>query len=140
MRIRGENIIMAKWLIPFNAKKIDISSLFENNESLFIKRNRALSEGDEVYIYLSKPFSEVKYKGLVLRSNVTASELPPEYKVSELENGLYAEIKLLLMFPDNKITNEKLKQLGVGQLINQQSIYGKTEQHLIECEKEISVE
>lgn len=130
---------MQKWIVPFNIKKFDVVNAFNNNQTVFIKRNRALSAGDEVYLYLSKPYSAIKYKGLVIRDNVSADELDSSYKVSKLDDGNYVEIKHLFTFPDDLITCEKIKQLGIGQLVNQQSVYGKTEQFFLKCENDLQI-
>lgn len=126
---------MHKWIVPFNVKKFDLITHFSTNETVFIKRNRAISNSDEVYIYLSTPFSEVRYKCIVIKTGIKAEVIPPEYKVSRLEDGFFVEIKLLGTFPEKLITGQKLKQLGLGQFINQQSVYGQIEQYLIKCEE-----
>ena len=88
---------MQKWMIPCNIKNFDVVEHFKNNKTAFFKKNRALAVGDEVYIYVAKPYSEVKYKGRVTRTGVAQSELGQQYKVSRLDESTFVEVELLIV-------------------------------------------
>lgn len=47
---------MEKWILPCSVKNYDIVEHFKNEKTAFFKKNRALTVGDEVYIYAAKPF------------------------------------------------------------------------------------
>lgn len=65
---------MQKWMIPCNVKNFDVVEHFRTNTTAFFKRNRALSLGDEVYIYVASPYSEIKYKGVIKAAILVALE------------------------------------------------------------------
>lgn len=129
---------MQKWMIPCNIKNFDVVEHFKNNKTAFFKKNRALAVGDEVYIYVAKPYSEVKYKGRVTRTGVTQSELGQQYKVSRLDESTFVEVELLIVFPEKSLPGNLLKEHGLGQVVNQQIIRGETEQFIASIEHSLN--
>lgn len=128
---------MGYWLIPCNVKNFDIIHHFEINDTAFFKKNRALSIGDIVYIYVASPYSSVKYKGEVIRARVSPNDLPEEYKSLRFDSGTFVEVRKIYTFMDNVLTRDKLKENGVGQVVNQQSISGKTLDYFLSVEKRL---
>lgn len=128
---------MNHWLIPCNVKNFDIVHHFSITDTAFFKKNRALSVGDIVYIYVASPYSAVLYKGEIIKAGVLSSELPEEYIMSWFDSGTYVEVKKIVAFPDQFLTRDKLKDFGVGQVVNQQSISGKTLDKLLSLEDKL---
>ena len=125
---------MQKWVVPCNVKNFDIVKHFETHTTAFFKRNRALSVGDEVYVYVAKPYSEIKYKGVVTKIGIKPSEVDKEYKVSCIEEKTFVLVELLKSFPDHTFPSEALMKHGLGQVVNQQLIRGKIEDYISEIE------
>lgn len=128
---------MNYWLVPCNVRVFDIVRHFEKKDVAFFKKNRALSVGDIVYIYVAKPYSAVKYKGVVIKSVVSPDDIPQEYHPSRLDINTYVEIRKVLVFPDNVFSRVDLMQNGIGQLVNQQCISGKTKDYFLSIEEKI---
>lgn len=126
--------IMIKWLIPCNVKNFDIIEHFKKEKTAYFKRNRALSVGDEVYIYVAKPFSEIKFKGHVIKTGIPATEVSGQYKVSCGDEKSFIEVELDKVFPDGTFSGENLKIHGLGQVVNQQIIRGKIEDYILDIE------
>lgn len=101
----------------------------------YFKRNRALDVGDEVYIYVAKPFSEVKFKGRVIKTGVLAKEIDDKYKVSRGDEKSFIEVELEKTFPDGSLLGDELKKHGLGQVVNQQLIREKVEEYILGIEK-----
>ena len=57
--------MVEKWLIPCNNKQFDLVEHFRNNEEVVWRRVKGINKDDILYIYLSSPYSEIKYKCLV---------------------------------------------------------------------------
>lgn len=125
------------WLIPCNVKNFDIVRHFDANDTAFFKKNRALAVGDIVYIYVASPYSSVRYKGEVIRTGISSSNLPDIYQTKRLDGGSYIEVRKTLVFPENLISRETLQENGVGQVVNQQSINGKALDYLLSVENAI---
>ena len=125
---------MQKWVIPCNVKNFDIVKHFENNDTAFFKRNRALQLGDEVYLYLARPYSEIKYKGVVIQTGINPREVGKEYKVQISETKTFVLVKIEKEFPTGTFTGDKLKDNGLGQFVNQQLIRGKIEDYITSIE------
>ena len=128
---------MNHWLIPCSVKKFDIVQHFSITDTAFFKRNRALSVGDIVYIYVASPYSAVLYKGEIIKAGVLPSELPEEYKTTRFDSGTYVEVKKIMDFPDRFLTKDELKDCGVGQVVNQQSISEKSLDYLMSLEDKL---
>ena len=98
------------------------------------KRNRALQLGDEVYLYLARPYSEIKYKGVVIQTGINPREVGKEYKVPISETKTFVLVKIEKEFPTGTFTGDKLKDNGLGQFVNQQLIRGKIEDYITSIE------
>lgn len=121
---------MKKWLVPCNVKNFNILEHFKSHTTAMFKKNRALAVGDEVYIYVAKPYSEILFKGVVVRSAVNPSEVDKMYRVPGANEKHFIEVQLVKSFPQHTFTAEALKQNGIGQVVNQQIIRGQAESYI----------
>ena len=128
---------MQKWMIPCNVKNFNIIEHFSNETTAFFKRNRALTLGDEVYIYVARPFSEIKYKGEIIKTGIQPNAVDKKYGVSCLDTKTFVEVKLTQVFPDNTFPGAILKEHGLGQVVNQQLIRGEIESYIDSVESKL---
>ena len=128
---------MQKWMIPCNVKNFDIVEHFKNNTTAYFKRNRALAVGDEVYIYVAKPYSEVMFKGVVIQNGIKPSDVDKIYRVSCIEEKTFVLVELVKIFPPHTFTADELKKNGLGQVVNQQLIRGKIESFITDTENNL---
>jgi len=128
---------MQKWMIPCNVKNFDVVEHFRTNTTAFFKRNRALSLGDEVYIYVASPYSEIKYKGVIIQTGIKSSEVDKAYKVSRIEEKTFVLVEITKTFPEKTFPSSLLKENGLGQVVNQQPLTGKIEKFIIDIENSL---
>lgn len=126
---------MQKWVVPCNVKNFDIVEHFATQNTAYFKRNRPLALGDEVYIYLAKPYSEIKYKGVVIKTGINPTDVDKAYKVSCIEDKTFALIELTKEFPSQTFPVDALKEHGLGQVVNQSLIRGKIEDYITSIEE-----
>lgn len=55
-----------KWIIPCNIKVYDVIEHFKSSKRIVWKNSFTIHPGDVAYLYLSAPFSEIRYKCLVI--------------------------------------------------------------------------
>jgi len=124
-------------MIPCNVKNFDIVEHFKKNTTAYFKRNRALAVGDEVYIYVAKPYSEVMFKGVVIQTGIKPSDVDKIYRVSCIEEKTFVLVELVKTFPEHTFTADELKKNGLGQVVNQQLIRGKIESFITDKENNL---
>lgn len=127
---------MQKWLVPVNVKNFDLIAHFQKNETTFIKRNRALSVGDEVYIYVASPFSAVMYKGIVEKTGIAPKDIDKQFNIPTFDNKTYVLVRKTKAFPAQALTADKLKAAGLSQVVNQQTIQGKLAEFINSVDQE----
>ncbi|MCL2844902.1 MAG: hypothetical protein FWE23_05565 [Chitinivibrionia bacterium] len=110
----------SSWLIPCKDWfLVDIA--FEKVQKLEWAQNRFLlgmKEGDIVYIYKTKPYSEIKYKAIITKVKIKYSDL--QFNDSEFiikkrnykEKDLFFEFEFCNDLPQKKITFKMLEDWG----------------------------
>lgn len=117
---------MAKcWLVPCSIKGFNIVEHLKTNNSACLKRNRSIAVGDTVYIYVAKPYSEILYKGTVIKSGMHADSIEEIYRVDAPETATYFEFEVDKHFDDHRFTLDIIKNAEIGQVVNQQNISGR---------------
>jgi hypothetical protein len=58
------------WVIPCNIKYFDVISHFKENKRVVWKNSFSIHKGDIVYLYLSSPYGEIRYKCIVINDSV----------------------------------------------------------------------
>ena len=125
---------MTRWMVPCNVKKYDIVKDFKKGKLVYFKRNRALVKGDEVYIYVAKPYSEIKFKGHVVQDTVHLDDVDENNKSFFEKGTTVVIIELDKQFPEGTFRVDELKRNGLGQVVNQQIICGKLEKYILGVE------
>ena len=125
---------MQKWVIPCNVKNFDIVKHFENNSGAYFKRNIALQLDDEVYINVARPYSEIKYKGVVKKVGINPRDVDKEYKVPICETKTFVLVEIEKKYSAETFSGESLKANGLGRVVNQRLIRGKIEEYVTKVE------
>lgn len=113
-----------KWIIPCNIKKFNVIEHFKNNEEVVWKNSFTIRTGDIVYIYLGAPYSEIRYRCVVISDTVSEEILQKnEYAIQSRSSNnyfskkiKYIQLKLENEFPADFLKLEKLKMHGLGQV------------------------
>lgn len=117
------------WLVSCNPKYYNVAGAFSASPSLYWKQIlNDVSVDDEVFIYVARPISAIKYRCRVLESEVTNYPMNDSPYVID---GSYYEsypvkmkLELLEEYPDDKYTLEKLHSYGLKGTIQGQRRLG----------------
>lgn len=109
---------MEKWIVPCNVKYYDVNNAFNKLKKLDWKQScKSINIGDEVYIYVGKPYSAIKYRCVVNKVNIESIEIDDSEFVidgSPYENyHNYMELELLEVFADDELTIDVLRDRGL---------------------------
>ena len=96
------------WLIPANPKYYDIVNAFKSEDEIIWKQSSDIHVKDIIYLYVASPYSCVLFKCEAIMVNI-----PFEYHDNNLQMKKVVKLKLLKRFDENKITFEKLNNLGI---------------------------
>ena len=96
------------WLIPANPKYYDIVNAFKSEDEIIWKQSSDIHVKDIIYLYVASPYSCVLFKCEAIMVNI-----PFEYHDNNLQMKKVVKLKLLKRFNENKITFEKLNNLGI---------------------------
>ena len=133
------------WIIPCNLKHFDVVSHFESHTTVVWRNSFSIRNGDVAYIYLSAPFSEIRY-----RCNVIAEEVDDEmlqentYAIpTKTSNNFYSKrVKYIVLeldqtFPEGTFKLGELKNHGLGQVQIQARADRKLREFMFSREKQI---
>ena len=134
------------WVIPCNIKYFDVISHFKENKRVVWKNSFSIHKGDIVYLYLSSPYGEIRYKCIVINDSVdeevlkTNSYAIPIKKTNSYfsKKEKYIEIEYVCEFPEGTFTLSKLKEHGLGQIQIQARANRKLQQYIDLCEENIN--
>ena len=118
--------MVEKWIIPCSPKFFDVVDHFENNTRIVWKRSSSIHKDDIVYIYVGKPYGEIKYRCHVIDENVSEEIVKEnQYAVpkASAENYKYLMLELDYSYPAGTFDFQTLKAHGLGQVQKQARIY-----------------
>ena len=104
------NRVKSEWLIPANPKYYDLIDAFKKSKIVLWKQSTLINVGDIVYLYVTAPYSEIKYKCEVLKVDI-----PYDYKNKDLTVNKVMQIKLLKEF-SHEFTLDKLKEYEINSI------------------------
>ena len=117
---------MSEWIVPCNAKKFDIFKHLQANNEIAFKRVGALRKDDTAYIYLSSPYSEIKFRCTVINDQMSTEELDKHpYAVDKFSANRYILIRIDEEYEHGSLPLAKLKENGLGQVQRQARADGK---------------
>lgn len=106
-----------QWIIPCNIKYYDVVGVFKKFKIIDWKQSTNISINDIVYIYLGKPWKQIKYKCIVREVNLKqASREDVEFILDGsqyIDYGRYMRLELIDEYIDGMFTNLELKENGV---------------------------
>lgn len=109
---------METWIIPCNPKFYDIVGAFSKLKKIDWRQTvKNVEIGDEVYVYVGKPVSAIRYRCTVNKVDL------PELEIDDLEFNMdskalgtypkYMELELLETFDENRYSIEVLRSRGL---------------------------
>lgn len=107
-----------QWIIPCNPSQYDVVGAFKGLKRLEWKQGTNINVGDIVFIYISKPIQEIKYKCIVTKVNLLSVGRIDDSKfiiddTNYKNNGRYMELEFLEMYSDKLYYIELLREFGI---------------------------
>ena len=113
---------MNNWIIPSNSSKFDLAKFLSKHENVVDwKQSANLGVGDVVYIYCTKPEMRIRYKMMVVETNIPFSKSlkdeecwtdKAEFKAG-VENNKYFRMQLTCHIDSDKLTITGLHTHGI---------------------------
>lgn len=116
---------MDNWIIPCNVKFFNIVERFNNVNNVIWKRDSSLKTDDIVYLYLGAPYSQIKYKCIVVKDSIDEKLLEEnKYAIragdsKKFNPKRYMMIEIIKEYADNEFPYKILKEHGLGQVQKQ---------------------
>lgn len=127
---------MAKWTIICNPNYYDIFGAFKKLKKINWKQPTSIEEGDIVYIYITKPIQEIRFKCKVTKTGIPYTETnddDSEFDFDEpddMHDDLYMEIELINRFNAGLLTYKELKENGLKNIQGPSQVSDKLRAYL----------
>ena len=111
------------WIIPCNIKHYDIMKRFQSKNTVVWRNAFSIHKGDVAYIYLSAPYSEIRFRCNVISEDVDDETISlNSYAIpSKTSNNYFSKrlkyivLELETVFPEGTFKLEELRKNGMGQ-------------------------
>ncbi len=116
--------MIENWIVPCNTKYFNVVDHFRKTETVIWKNSFTIKKGDNVYLYLSSPYGEIKFRCTVISDSV-ADEILSENQYAIVKNPSnnyfskkikYIQLQKVVEYPDDVLKIEKLREFGLGQV------------------------
>lgn len=136
------------WIIPCNIRFFDLIKHFEKNKRVVWKNAFTIRKGDTAYIYIGRPYGEIRYKCRVINDQVDEQMLlANSYAISEKKSNnyfskkeKYIEMEFVCEYPEGVFTLEKLREHGLGQVQLQARTNRQLQQYLDNVEGSLLID
>ena len=133
------------WIIPCNITVFDVISYLKNHNQIVWKNSFSIREGDTAYIYIGRPYGEIRYKCKIISDQVDEHLLKENsYAIPvKKSNNYYSKkekyivLELVCEYPEGTFTLNKLREHGLGQVQIQARTDRKLQAYLTEVEDEL---
>jgi len=109
------------WIVPCNVNYFDIIGVFKRQRLLNYKQSTNVEIGDTVYIYLSLPHQEIRYRCLVLEVNMPVCYIDDDDFVingkNYLDCGRFMTLCLEREYENHELPLNLLINLGIKGVI-----------------------
>ena len=109
-RSRSGGSRITQWLVPANCQYFDVEEMIDkvrNGEFLW-KQSSRVQPGDTVYIYVTAPFSAIRYKCTALETDI-----PYKYSDSMMSMKTAMRLKMIKKYDSEPIGLDMLRRHGV---------------------------
>lgn len=111
---------MSEWVVVCNNNLFDIKTAFEKETTLTWIQEMPVHVGECVYFYVGNPYRAILYKCEVLETELQRMDQKDTVYVLKRqfyqENEKYMRLKLISAYAEDRFTDEKLKETGVGNI------------------------
>ena len=122
------------WIVPCNIKHFDLISHFADQDQVVWKNDFTMRKGDVAYIYLSAPYSEIRYRCRVISDSVSEETITANsYAIPRktANNYFSKRVKYIVLekefeYPHGVLSLTDLRAHGLGQV----QIQARTDRHV----------
>lgn len=111
---------MTRWIVTCNPNYYDVIGAFKVLDKIDWKQRINPEIGDIVYIYVGKPFMEIKFETVVTMIDLPkASDNDNQFRLDESkydDNGRHMELQLVREFEQKVLSRSVLESLNVKSL------------------------
>jgi hypothetical protein len=126
------------WIVPCNISFFNLIEHFKTNNTVVWRNAFSMHKDDYAYIYLTKPYTEIRYKCIVINDSVDEMLLAENsYAIPSKKSynyyskkDKYIQLKLICEYKEGTFPLHLLKEHGLGQ-VQMQSRTGRTLQHFL---------
>ena len=109
---------ITQWVIACNPNDYDIEGVFNKLDKVEWKQSTNINVGDIVYIYVTSPVKEIRYKCIARKVNLSHVDTTKDrefiLKGDNYENRVrYMELEFITKYKEGQFTLENLKQNGL---------------------------
>lgn len=132
---------MTFWTIICNINYYDIFGAFDKLKIINWKQPASIETGDIVYIYVTKPFQEIRFKCMVNKTGIPYTDTiidDSEFDFVEPEDihdDIYMEIELIEKFKEGMFPYSELKENGLKNIQSPSRIVSALQVYLDEKER-----
>lgn len=116
---------MTKWILPVNAKRINIEEHFKTTDIFVWKARKRFEPNDIVYVYLTSPIQEIRYQCRCIIDKVPEDVLAEHKYAKEPEIKRYAMFQLIKYYPEGALPWFELHANGLGQALLPSMVFTK---------------
>ncbi len=132
--------MQSPWIFSCNTGMFDINKHFESNDTV-VWKSRSAKKGDIVYIYLSTPTREIRYRCHVVEEDIPDIEMS-KYKYAvvskcTIKHPRYVKLALDKKFALGEIKREDLRENGINQFQTQARICNKAKAYFLKKDSEL---
>ena len=112
------------WIVPCNIKRFNVIEYFKTHDTVVWKNSFTIRTGDIVYIYIGAPYSQIKFRCVVISDNVNEEILNcNRYAIQEKTSNNYFSKKIKYIqlkyddeYPNGLLNLNDLRKHGLGQV------------------------
>lgn len=112
--------MMKEWVLICNSSYFDLKKAFAEQRIISWPQDIPVKVGDNVYFYVSSPYSAILYKGEVQEINLQSMDTVSEDYVMHacfyVGAKKYMRLKKICQYSDSCFTEEKLRNAGIKNL------------------------
>ena len=125
------------WIISCNVKYHDIFSHVKETDEIVFKRRVSIQNDDVVYIYVSAPYQEIRFRCHVIDNSVDRETVAEKYKyVLRSDGANFMKLKIDYEIEHGKIPLDFIRTYGIQKILTPIRMPKKLREYIIEFEKE----
>lgn len=109
-----------EWIIPCNPHSYDLQTALTNSDEVYWRQNARYEVGDIVYIYLSKGVSAIRYKAIVIGTDIEIKSEDDPYWIDKTMQSQKLQkvlLKRIKTFNTALLSYDVLKEYGLKSTI-----------------------